>query len=48
MEKASAALKVFSTRQWSWDSNNMLELEKTLNPEDKETFGLVRGNNCTS
>ena len=37
MEKATAALEFFSTRQWQWDTNNMEELEKRLRGRNTET-----------
>jgi hypothetical protein len=42
MEKATATLEFFSTRQWTWDTNNMEDLEKSLQPEDRKIFGLVK------
>jgi len=42
MEKATATLEFFSTRQWTWDTNNMEDLEKSLQPGDKKIFGMVK------
>jgi len=42
MEKATAALEFFSTRQWKWDTNNMEDLEKSLQPGDRKIFGMVK------
>jgi len=38
MEKATATLEFFSTRQWTWDTNNMEDLEKSLQPGDRKIF----------
>lgn len=40
LEKATEALEFFSTRQWKWDTDNMQELEKNLDPEDRDNFGM--------
>ena len=41
LEKATEALEFFSTRQWTWDSTNIEELEKSMEPADRAIFGIV-------
>ena len=40
MEKASGVINFFANKEWNWDSNNIMELEKTLSPKEKEVFEL--------
>lgn len=38
LEKASACLEYFTTRQWAFADDNVQELCTYLSPEDRQTF----------
>lgn len=38
LEKASACLEYFTTRQWAFADNNVQALCRSLSPEDRDTF----------
>ena len=44
MQKSTKVLEPFTTGSWTWNSDNLLNLEASLTEEDRRTFGFdMRG-----